>query len=127
VPGKAVDAVSNRRKLRQGNGGKLTRDWAAWTPGVVVTGCRRLLERRCPGQADQRDRHNRRRITADVALHLTGNFAGTPHRQTDQLSWNLGTDGDRFWVNIQTHYDLGIGKGRLGAALDSIRPLSAAS
>jgi hypothetical protein len=26
-----VDAVSNRRKLRQGNGGKLTRDRAAWT------------------------------------------------------------------------------------------------
>jgi hypothetical protein len=26
-----VDAVSNRRQLRQGNGGKLTRDRAAWT------------------------------------------------------------------------------------------------
>jgi hypothetical protein len=26
-----VGAVSNRRKLRQGNGGKLTRDRAAWT------------------------------------------------------------------------------------------------
>jgi len=26
-----VDAVSNRRKLRQGNGRKLTRDRAAWT------------------------------------------------------------------------------------------------
>lgn len=31
MPGKAVDPVSNRRKLRQGNGGKLTRDRAAWT------------------------------------------------------------------------------------------------
>jgi hypothetical protein len=32
VPEKeAVSVVSNRRKLRQGNGGKLTRDRAKWT------------------------------------------------------------------------------------------------
>jgi hypothetical protein len=55
--------------------------------------------------------HGRRRITADTAL---------------RLSRYLGTF-ERFWLNLQARYDLEIEKDRLGAELDDIRPLSAAS
>jgi hypothetical protein len=34
---------------------------------------------------------------------------------------------ERFWLNLQARYDLEIEKDRLGAQLDCIRPLSAAS
>jgi len=33
----------------------------------------------------------------------------------------------RFWMNLQTRYDLEIEKDRLGTVLDEIHPLSAAS
>lgn len=52
-----------------------------------------------------------RRITADTALRLSRYF---------------GTS-ERFWLNLQARYDLEVEKDRLGAALDDIRPLSAAS
>jgi addiction module HigA family antidote len=52
-----------------------------------------------------------RRISADTALRLARYF---------------GTS-ERFWMNLQARYDLEIEKDRLGAALDGIRPLSAAS
>jgi len=52
-----------------------------------------------------------RRITADTALRLSRYF---------------GTS-ERFWLNRQARYDLETEKDRLGAALDGIRPLSAAS
>ena len=55
--------------------------------------------------------HGQRRITADTAL---------------RLSRYLGTS-ERFWLNLQARYDLETEKDRLGAALDDIRPLSAAS
>ena len=55
--------------------------------------------------------HGQRRITADTAL---------------RLSRYLGTS-ERFWLNLQARYDLEIEKDRLGAALEDIRPLSAAS
>ena len=55
--------------------------------------------------------HGQRRITADTALRLSRYF---------------GTS-ERFWLNLQSRYDLETGKDRLGAALDGIRPLSAAS
>jgi addiction module HigA family antidote len=55
--------------------------------------------------------HGQRRITADTALRLSRYF---------------GTS-ERFWLNLQARYDLEIEKDRLGAALDNIRPLSAAS
>jgi antitoxin HigA-1 len=55
--------------------------------------------------------HGQRRISADTAL---------------RLARYLGTS-ERFWVNLQTRYDLEIEKDRLGAALDEIQPLSAAS
>jgi len=55
--------------------------------------------------------HGQRRITADTALRLSRYF---------------GTS-ERFWLNLQTRYDLEIEKDRLGAALDDIRPRSAAS
>jgi antitoxin HigA-1 len=55
--------------------------------------------------------HGQRRITADTALRLA-RFFGT---------------SERFWLNLQARYDLEVEKDRLGAALDGIRPLSAAS
>jgi addiction module HigA family antidote len=55
--------------------------------------------------------HGQRRITAGTAL---------------RLSRYIGTS-ERFWMNLQARYDLEIEKDRLGAALDGIRPLSAAS
>lgn len=55
--------------------------------------------------------HGERRITADTALRLARYF---------------GTS-ERFWMNLQARYDLEVEKDRLGAVLDGIRPLSAAS
>jgi len=55
--------------------------------------------------------HGQRRITADTALRLSRYF---------------GTS-ERFWLNLQSRYDLEAEKDRLGTALDDIRPLSAAS
>jgi antitoxin HigA-1 len=55
--------------------------------------------------------HGQRRISADTALRLARCF---------------GTS-ERFWMNLQTRYDLEVEKDRIGAALDGIRPLSAAS
>jgi antitoxin HigA-1 len=55
--------------------------------------------------------HGQRRITADTALRLA-RFFGT---------------SERFWINLQSRYDLEVEKDRLGDALDGIRPLSAAS
>jgi antitoxin HigA-1 len=55
--------------------------------------------------------HGQRRISADTALRLARYF---------------GTS-ERFWMNLQTRYDLEVEKDRLGTTLDDIRPLSAAS
>jgi addiction module HigA family antidote len=55
--------------------------------------------------------HGDRRISADTALRLA-RFFGT---------------SERFWMNLQSRYDLEIEKDRLGPTLDDIRPLSAAS
>jgi antitoxin HigA-1 len=55
--------------------------------------------------------HGQRRISADTALRLA-RFFGT---------------SERFWINLQSRYDLEIEKDRLGDALDGIRPLTAAS
>jgi antitoxin HigA-1 len=55
--------------------------------------------------------HGQRRITADTALRLSRYF---------------GTS-ERFWLSLQARYDLETEKDRLGATLDGIRPLSAAS
>ncbi|HEY7263465.1 MAG TPA: HigA family addiction module antitoxin [Trebonia sp.] len=55
--------------------------------------------------------HGQRRISADTALRLARYF---------------GTS-ERFWMNLQTRYDLEIEKDRLGDALDEIHPLSATS
>jgi antitoxin HigA-1 len=54
--------------------------------------------------------HGQRRITADTALRLA-RFFGT---------------SERFWINLQSRYDLEVEKDRLGGALDGIRPLTAA-
>jgi addiction module HigA family antidote len=55
--------------------------------------------------------HGQRRITADTALRLSRYF---------------GTS-ERFWLNLQARYDLEAEKDRIGAELDGIRPLGAAS
>src|SRR6266852_3293081 len=54
--------------------------------------------------------HGQRRISADTALRLA-RFFGT---------------SERFWINLQSRYDLEVEKDRLGDALDGIRPLTAA-
>ncbi len=55
--------------------------------------------------------HGQRRISADTALRLA-RFFGT---------------SERFWLNLQSRYDLEIEKDRLGDALERIHPLSVAS
>jgi len=54
--------------------------------------------------------HGKRRITADTALRLARYFATT----------------DRFWLNLQTRYDLEVEKDHLGGTLDHIQPLQSA-
>lgn len=51
--------------------------------------------------------HGDRRISADTALRLA-RFFGT---------------SERFWMNLQSRYDLEIEKDRLGPTLDEIQPL----
>jgi addiction module HigA family antidote len=55
--------------------------------------------------------HGQRRISADTAL---------------RLARYLGTS-ERFWLNLQSRYDLELEKDRIGDALDGIRPLTKAS
>lgn len=55
--------------------------------------------------------HAKRRVTADTALRLARYFGTT----------------DRFWLNLQTRYDLETQKDHLGHALDVIRPLADSS
>ena len=52
----------------------------------------------------------KRRITADTALRLSKFFGVS----------------DRFWLNLQSRYDLEIERNHIGAELDSIVPLSVA-
>ena len=54
--------------------------------------------------------HGKRRITADTALRLSRYFGTT----------------DRFWLNLQTRYDLETERDHLGATLDQITPLRTA-
>ena len=54
--------------------------------------------------------HGRRRVTADTALRLAHYFG------TSEL----------LWINLQSRYDLEVGKDALGDALDTIQPLRAA-
>ncbi len=51
--------------------------------------------------------HGKRRVSADTALRL-GRFFGTT---------------DRFWLNLQTRFDLEVEKSNLGSKLDEIQPL----
>jgi len=54
--------------------------------------------------------HGKRRITADTALRLARYF---------------GTS-DRFWLNLQTRYDLETERDNIGETLDQISPLRTA-
>jgi len=54
--------------------------------------------------------HGKRRITADTALRLA-RFFGT---------------SERFWLNLQSRYDLEVEKDKLAESLDRIRPLTSA-
>ena len=54
--------------------------------------------------------HGKRWVTADTALRLSLFFATT----------------DRFWLNLQTRFDLEVEKDHLGTALDNITPLQSA-
>ena len=51
--------------------------------------------------------HGKRRITADTALRLARYF---------------GTS-ERFWLNLQSRYDLEVERDEIGADLDAITPL----
>jgi antitoxin HigA-1 len=55
--------------------------------------------------------HGQRRVSADTAL---------------RLARYLGTS-ERFWLNLQSRYDLEMERDRIGDALDGIRPLTEAS
>lgn len=54
--------------------------------------------------------HGKRRITADTALRLARYFGTT----------------DRYWLNLQTRYDLEIERDHLGPILQEIHPLRSA-
>lgn len=54
--------------------------------------------------------HGKRRISADTALRLARYFGTT----------------DRFWLDLQTRYDLELEKDHLGSALEQIHPLQSA-
>jgi addiction module HigA family antidote len=54
--------------------------------------------------------HGKRRITADTALRLARYFGTT----------------DRFWLNLQTRYDLEVERDRLAGELEAIHPLQPA-
>jgi addiction module HigA family antidote len=54
--------------------------------------------------------HGKRRISADTALRLARYF---------------GTS-DRFWINLQSRYDLEIERDQIGDALNTITPLAGA-
>ena len=54
--------------------------------------------------------HGKRRITADTALRLSRFFGTT----------------DRFWLNLQTRFDLEVQKDHLGSILERIQPLRSA-
>jgi addiction module HigA family antidote len=54
--------------------------------------------------------HGKRGISADTALRLSRFFGTT----------------DRFWLNLQSRYDLEIERGRLADTLDRIEPLATA-
>ena len=54
--------------------------------------------------------HGTRRISADTALRLARYF---------------GTS-ERFWINLQSRYDIEVERDRIGPALSEIRPLRTA-
>lgn len=54
--------------------------------------------------------HGKRGISADTALRLSRFFGTT----------------DRFWLNLQSRYDLEVERDRLADALDRIEPLATA-
>jgi addiction module HigA family antidote len=54
--------------------------------------------------------HGTRRISADTALRLARYF---------------GTS-ERFWINLQSRYDLEVERDRIGPVLAEIRPLRSA-
>lgn len=56
--------------------------------------------------------HGKRGISADTALRLA-RFFGT---------------SERFWINLQSHYDLEVARDRLGDKLDTeVQPLATAT
>ena len=78
---------------------------------ITVRDCRLAKEIGVPARRVNEIVPGQRRISADTALRLA-RFFGT---------------SERFWINLQSRYDLEMEKDRLGDALDGIRPLTAAS
>jgi addiction module HigA family antidote len=75
-----------------------------------ITQHKLAVEIRVPPRRINEIVHGNRRITADTALRLARYF---------------GTS-ERFWLNLQSRYDIEIERSRLGPALDHIRPLRSA-
>ena len=59
-------------------------------------------------------------------MRLCTASAASPRTRGRAWPVSFGTS-ERFWINLQSRYDLKIEKDRLGDALDGIRPFTAAS
>ena len=58
-------------------------------------------------------------VPLEVTQHRLAVSIGVPRRRINEIVY-------RFWLNLQTRYDLEIEKDRLGGALDHIQPLQSA-
>jgi addiction module HigA family antidote len=77
---------------------------------LAVTQHRLAVSIRVPPRRINEIVHGKRRISADTALRLARYFGTT----------------ERFWINLQSRYDLEIERDRLGETLDEIQPLASA-
>jgi addiction module HigA family antidote len=75
---------------------------------MAITQYRLAKETEVPARRINEIVHHERAITADTALRLA-RFFGT---------------SEMFWLNLQARYDLDMQKEKLGARLQSVRPLA---
>ena len=75
-----------------------------------ITQHRLALEIRVPPRRINEIVHGKRRITADTALRMARYFGTT----------------ERFWLNLQSRYDVEVERDRLLRTLEGIQPLRSA-
>jgi hypothetical protein len=68
-----------------------------------------------------------RRQRDSIEAHLTIMFADLAASRWIEQVTGPSRSRPRFWMNLQARYNLEVERDRLGAALDEILPLSAAS